>query len=141
RLGTKFRMAPDQRLVIAHEDSRVAVVLGLDKEDRPRLQLVQKDAAFNLGLHNVGVDLVTQIGVGGENNGLQVRVHAGFPLHRRLHYSPVSRGRKVNFARLRSFARPNPVAREQAYRPSSPASPSTLPGFRPPSPTRASPRG
>src|SRR5580765_6798125 len=144
RLGAELRMAPDQRPVVTHEHGGITVMLCLDEQDGSRLEVVQKNAAFNLRLHNVGVDAIAKIGVGLEHTSLQVSVQAGSPLHRRLHYSPGSQRRKVISAAYRLSC--SPIVALSAYpfphpAPSSPASRSIPPGSRLPSPTRADLRG
>src|SRR5580765_3229297 len=138
-------MAPDQRPVVTHEHGGITVMLCLDEQDGSRLEVVQKNAAFNLRLHNVGVDAIAKIGVGLEHTSLQVSVQAGSPLHRRLHYSPGSQRRKVISAALQTFGQPKSSDFRRSgsltRNFSSPASRSIPPGSPPPSPVHASLRG
>ena len=70
-------MPPDQRLVVPEKHGCVAVMLCLDLQDGPGLQVAQEYAAINLRLHNIVIDLGAQIGMGPEHFDLQVTVHEG----------------------------------------------------------------
>src|SRR6266481_6116929 len=50
-------------------------MLRLDLENRPRLQITQKHPTINLGLNNVVVDVIAEVGVRQEHLDLQVWVH------------------------------------------------------------------
>jgi hypothetical protein len=70
-------MSPDQRPVISKKHGGITVMLRLDQQDGAGLQVAEEHAPFNLGLHNIMIDLVAQIHVGPEHLDLQVCVHEG----------------------------------------------------------------
>jgi hypothetical protein len=73
-------MSPQQRLVVAHKHGRVAMMLRLDKEDGPWLEVGEENAAFDLRLHNITVHPVTKVGVGPKHLRVQIAVHEGSQL-------------------------------------------------------------
>ena len=56
-------MAGDKSFAAAQKHSRVAVVHGLDFEDRRGRKIVEKNAAFDFRLDDAAVDFIRQIGV------------------------------------------------------------------------------
>jgi hypothetical protein len=49
-------------------------MLGVNLENRLRLQVCQEDSALNLRLHDVVVHLIAQVGVRVKHRDLQIRV-------------------------------------------------------------------
>jgi len=68
-------MSPEQGAVIAEKDGGITVMLGLDEQDRPRLQVVEENTAFDFRLHNIVVNLVAQIRMRLEHRHFEVSVH------------------------------------------------------------------
>jgi len=66
RLRTKFGMAGDQRLVLAQDNRRIRVMLGLDVQHCSRGKLLQENPALNLRTHDVAVHLIAEVGMGPE---------------------------------------------------------------------------
>jgi hypothetical protein len=50
-------------------------VLGIDLQDRTGWQLAEEHSAFDLGLNNIVVDFIAQVGVWPEQLDLQVLIH------------------------------------------------------------------
>ena len=65
-LGAEFRMAGDERGTVFEKDRGVAMMLSLDLQHGSRRQVVQENAAFNLRLNDLVIDLIAEIGVGHE---------------------------------------------------------------------------
>ena len=53
------------------------MMLCLDQQDGPRLQVAEKHSTLNFRLHNVVIDLIAEIRVGPEHLDMQVCVHEG----------------------------------------------------------------
>jgi len=56
-------MAGDQYLAPSQQHCRVAVILGLDMEDCRGLKSAEQHSTFNLGLHDIPIDVVAEVGV------------------------------------------------------------------------------
>ena len=80
RARTEFRMSPEQGAVIAQEYGGITMMLGLDEQDRARLQVVEENPAFDFRLHNIVVNLVAQIRMRLEHRQFEVSVHEAHPL-------------------------------------------------------------
>ena len=62
-LRAKYRMARDQGLVPAFVQNGIKAILGSNFEDGSRGKIVKMDTTFDLGLDDVAVDVIAQIGV------------------------------------------------------------------------------
>ncbi len=67
-------MPPQQRLIVLQNNRRIDMVLGLNEQNRTRLQIAQKHAAIDFRLHDIVINLVAKIGVGSKHADLKVCV-------------------------------------------------------------------
>ena len=72
RVRTELRMARDESVTSTKENGRVDVVKGLDFENCRRWQIVKKNPAFDFGLDDGSVDVISQVGVRREHKGTNV---------------------------------------------------------------------
>ncbi len=63
-------MPRDKRRTILEQDRGVAMVLGLDLQDRGRRQVAEINAPFNLRLDNLVIDLIAEVGMRHEKGSM-----------------------------------------------------------------------
>jgi hypothetical protein len=63
RLGTEYRMPGNPGFVRALADDCINAILSPDLEHRARRQTMQMDSAFDLGLDQVVIDVVAEVGI------------------------------------------------------------------------------
>jgi len=71
---TEFWMAGEKSVAASKENGSVAVVHGLDVENGGGWKVAEKDSAFDLGLDDGVVHVVSEIGVRSEHGAAWIRV-------------------------------------------------------------------
>jgi len=71
-------MAPNQFLAVTAGDDSVSMVLGLHFQHHAFAKIIQAHPPFDLGLRNVPIHLVTEVGMGREQLSNEGR-SLGFP--------------------------------------------------------------
>ena len=63
RIGAEFGVAGNHGVTAAKKYSGVAVVHGLNVEHGGRRKIVKKDSAFDFGLDDGAIDVISEVGV------------------------------------------------------------------------------
>jgi hypothetical protein len=73
-VGAEFGVAGDENFAASENYGGVAVVQGLNEKDGGGREVVEKDSAFEFGLDDGVVDVVSEIGVRREHARAVIRV-------------------------------------------------------------------